>query len=363
MKINYIAELNLPTTSAYSIHVMKMCNALVKLGYKTDLYIFNKNKNINLYKYYNCEKKFNIAGLNLFKGNNFFIRIYFAIKIFFIFCFKSKKDNYIISRSILSALLLSLISNKVLLELHHEIKGFSKIFFNFFSKFIFFRNNIKFIFISRNLYNYFKIKNIKYLILDDAVDLNNFKKIKYKKFKKTCAYTGSFSKGKGVEKIIKIASFAKEINFHLYGDLINSEINLDKIKSCHNVFYKGYCEYNQIPKILKSYDLLLLPYSKKVFVRSKNIEVGNYMSPLKLFDYLASKKIILAKNMQVYNHILTKKNSILINSDNPKKWAQKIKLIFNNQKKYSHLKQRAFNTAKKYTWQIRVKKIIGFFDV
>ena len=37
-KINYIAELNLPSTSAYSIHVMKMCDAFTKLGYETKLY-------------------------------------------------------------------------------------------------------------------------------------------------------------------------------------------------------------------------------------------------------------------------------------------------------------------------------------
>ena len=87
------------------------------------------------------------------------------------------------------------------------------------------------------------------------------------------------------------------------------------------------------------------------------------MSPMKLFDYLASKKIIIASKLKVYNHILNKKNSILINSDSAKKWAQKIELIINNQNKYVYLKKNAFETAKKYTWEIRIKKIINFLDV
>ena len=33
-----ISELNLPNTSAYSIHVMKMCEAFSKLGYSVDLF-------------------------------------------------------------------------------------------------------------------------------------------------------------------------------------------------------------------------------------------------------------------------------------------------------------------------------------
>ena len=50
--IYYVAELNLPSKSAYSIHVMKMCEAFSKLGFKINLFVIN-NKNTNLiYKSY-----------------------------------------------------------------------------------------------------------------------------------------------------------------------------------------------------------------------------------------------------------------------------------------------------------------------
>jgi len=82
--------------------------------------------------------------------------------------------------------------------------------------------------------------------------------------------------------------------------------------------------------MLSKYDILLLPYSNKVYVRSKSIETSQYMSPLKLFDYMASKKIIVASKMNVYRHILNKKNSILIESGSSNLWANKIENIFNN---------------------------------
>ena len=48
---------------------------------------------------------------------------------------------------------------------------------------------------------------------------------------------------------------------------------------------------------------------ENVFVRSKNLDTAKYMSPLKLFEYLAMSKIIIASKLKVYSHIL-KNNKI-----------------------------------------------------
>ena len=93
-------------------------------------------------------------------------------------------------------------------------------------------------------------------------------------------------KGKGIEHILKLSKVLPSINFHLYGDLENSTYNKLFFKKFKNVKYVVF-EYKNIPKILSKYKLYLMPYSNKVFVRSKNIEVGRFMSPMKLFEYMA----------------------------------------------------------------------------
>ena len=45
-KINYIAEINLPSKSAYSIQVMKMCDAFSLEGYETKLFILGEKEKI-----------------------------------------------------------------------------------------------------------------------------------------------------------------------------------------------------------------------------------------------------------------------------------------------------------------------------
>lgn len=363
ININYFAELNLPSKNAYSIHVMKMCDAFSN-NYNVNLYIFKKKKNINLFKLYNCRNNFKINNLNLDKIS-FFNRILFCIKIFFLFKNKKKnsEENIIISRSILSGLFMSYFNYNVFIEIHHELKGFTNLIFKIMKSTKYFKKN-KFIFISKNLAKKFKLDN-SYIILDDAVNINDFNIKNNNKIKKknTCVYTGSLAPGKGLEKIIEISKILKKVKFDIYGDFINSNYKPLDLKKYPNIKFKGHLDYQLIPSALNQYDIAIMPYSKKVFVRAKNIETSKYMSPMKLFDYMASKKIIIATKLPVYRHILNNQNSILIKSHSPKIWAKKIDYAFKNLKKLSFLKKNAFKTVKYYTWDNRVNKIIKYINV
>ena len=75
-KIYYVAELNLPSRSAYSIHVMKMCEAFSKHNYDTNLFVINKKKYTNkINKIYNINYNFKIISVfNNFILLNFYIK-------------------------------------------------------------------------------------------------------------------------------------------------------------------------------------------------------------------------------------------------------------------------------------------------
>ena len=75
-KIYYVAELNLPSKSAYSIHVMKMCEAFSKLKYDINLFVINKKNKNQLNKDYNINYKFKVISIfNDFVLLNFLFRI------------------------------------------------------------------------------------------------------------------------------------------------------------------------------------------------------------------------------------------------------------------------------------------------
>jgi glycosyltransferase involved in cell wall biosynthesis len=359
----YIAEINLPSKSAYTVHVMQMCNAIAKKNSHLNLLVpyIDPQKPFNtLKKEYGLTNNFKIK--SVFKSKkklNFFSRLIFAIICMFLIK-KNKKKNYlIISRSIITSIINALFQIKNYLEIHTEIKGFTKIFFRL-SSLSFVSKNLKFIFINKYLLNFFpKIKE-DYLVLDDSVNFSLFKNdSKIKKQKNTCAYFGSLTKGKGIEIIEKVSRRLPEINFHIYGDLSISDFKNKKINK-NNFHFFNYVKYYEIPKIMSKYEVMLMPYLNNVTVRSNNLDTAKYMSPLKLFEYLSMSKILIASDLKVYSHILkNNQNSILIKPHNINEWCLKIKSVFNNPKKFQYLKNRALITAKRYTWDKRVEKIFN----
>ena len=190
---------------------------------------------------------------------------------------------------------LSLFRIKHFLEIHGELKGISKfllLYLNFInSKYI-----IKNIFITHELRKLYFLNVKNFLILPDAVDIKNFKKKdKIKKIKKFC-YIGNFYSGRGIEKILELANFFKNYTFDLYGKK-DAEKNYISKRNL-NIF--SFVKYKFVPKLLSKYDVLLMPYEEKVMVNSKSLNTSKYMSPLKMFDYLAAGKIIISSNQRCY---------------------------------------------------------------
>lgn len=241
------------------------------------------------------------------------------------------QQSLVISRSILTSLYLDFCNIFNYLELHHDLKGVTKIIFLLRKFFI---KNIFFIFIHKNLLKIFLVKK-KYLVLDDAVDVKDFKHFK-SKFKYTFTYIGSLYPGKGLEIILYLAKEFPNYDFNIFGDLntidkkIRRIINLNNYK---NLRFNGHLSYRLAIRAIQKSRFLLMPYLSKVLVRSRNLEVSRFMSPLKMFDYLASGNILIASKLPVYSHILKHNyNCILIKSNNFLNWKNKISLILKKKK-------------------------------
>ena len=105
-------------------------------------------------------------------------------------------------------------------------------------------------------------------------------------------------------------------------------------------------------------DLLILPYEGKVTASGNVGNIANYTSPMKLFDYMASSKPIIASSLPVLKEILEdKKNCIFVDGLNIFKWKIIIKKILFNRSQREIISRNNFLLSKKYTYDNRVKKI------
>ena len=363
MKIIYIADFTLPTNRAYAIHVFKMLDAFGDHGSKSQLFIpyYDKKNFKKTINFFDLKNLTSIKINRIFKKRinlNFINRIFFGYKTARRLKYLDN-NSLIITRSLMASIFLTVFKIKHFLEIHQEIRGLTKFFLinmNFInSKFI-----ISNIFVSRSLANYYRKKIYRFQILHDGVDIKKFKIKKIKKIKKI-SYVGSFYKGRGISLIIEIAKELTDFNFFLYGKRNEKFKKLPK-----NIFLKPFVEQSKIPDILSKSDLLLLPYSKKVHISSDSNSPDNskFMSPLKLFESLASGTPIICSNIKVLREVLKNDyNSILINRfENKYEWINKIKKNSNNLKKLSKISKNALITSKKYTWFKRSKVFIDIYN-
>ena len=362
INISYIAEINLNSKSAYKHQVLKMCDAFSQKGFKVKLFIINSNKIRfkKLKRDYLLKSNFKIIEIyNSINRLNFITRLFFSIKVFFLI---KKKKEIIFSRSIFTSIFLSAFSVKNTLEIHQPNSGLTNLIFNFFKKKIL--KNTKFILINKNLNNSFLLRKDKFIVADDGVDLKDFKFKQKIRHKDSCVYTGSLFQGKGIEIILKLAKKLNKFKFYIYGDLTTATPKiLNDCLKLKNIKLLGHVKYSKIPIILKSHKIIIMPYSKKVFGNHKYANIEKYMSPLKLFDYLASGRIILASESQSYSHILKNNiNSILCDSSNLDKWVKTLKDISKNKINFTNLKKNSLETAKQFSWSYRIEKIVNFIE-
>ena len=210
----------------------------------------------------------------------------------------------------------------------------------------------------------------KIIVAHDGASINarDFKNNSYcinnKKSNETfnIGYAGSLFPGKGVEGVLAIA---KERPFHKYYIVGGTEYEIAKFttNSPPNVSFLGRKQPSDIPSILRKFDILLLP-SKNKIETSEGGDIGKYTSPLKMFEYMASGRPIVASRLSVFEEVLKNNfNAILVPSDNIKLFGKAIDLLVRNKKLREKFAKNALNDLlSNFTWSKRAKNILNNLD-
>lgn len=375
LEILYLANHRLPTEKAYGIQISKMCEAFADLGAKVLLvapYRISKVKD-NFFKYYNIKENFKFKKIF---SPDFYLpgkldQIAFYIKNFIsalilVFYALNHRAYIIYSRDELPIYLLSFSRKNIIFEAHK----FSKKRILFYRRFQ--KKRIKIVVISSGIKNEFEKlgfnpENI--LIASDAVDLKDFdidisktearKRLNLPLDKRIALYSGHLFKWKGASVLIEAASFLKEVFFVFIGGTdrhIKEFKALVKEKKIDNVLFLGHKPYREIPLYLKAADVLVLPNKKE----EKISEL--YTSPLKLFEYMAAGRPIIASDLPSIREVLDEKSCVFFEPDNPKQLAKSIEKVMNDENLSESVSVKAFEKVQDYTWGKRAKKILAFVN-
>ena len=365
MKICYLSNTAVPSYVASAIQIVKMCEAFAKLNNEVILITINDYvSEINLNKYYNIKSKFLLKRIKYFKtfplGISYYLFSFFSI----LESFKYKPNIYI-TRNFFTCFLLVLLKKNIVMELHHDIDTESRIvkflikktkFLNskYIKKIIAITYGVKDEYVKNNL-----IKNNKITVLPSGSSiLTSFRFTNNKKFLKI-GYFGSLFKSRGLNLIHRLAQIDKYNKYYLFGNF--KGINRYQLMNCHkNIFFNNYIPYSKIPNELKKMDVLILPYTSSITAAGDIGNISKFTSPLKLFDYLSTGKVIICSNINILKEVIKKNiNAIFVeNYTNPNSWKDEIFKLKNQPQKRLIISKNNFKLSKKLTLDQRAKIIL-----
>lgn len=176
----------------------------------------------------------------------------------------------------------------------------------------------------------------------------------------TVGYTGHLYPGRGIELILELGQQLPHINFLLAGgdpDTVHRWRGIVSQRRLSNLTFTGFIPNAEIPRYQAACELLLMPYQNQVAASSGG-DISRYLSPMKLFEYLACGRTILASDLPVLREILNPENALLLPPEDLNAWAEAIQIGLQFPKRYSRLASQAQLDAQNYTWTARAKTIL-----
>lgn len=372
MKIAYCAHSKVPSREANSIHVMKMCQALAKQGHDIELLVPDmQTESGNPYDYYGVENIFTITHIK-------WPKIKFGVLLYSYRVLRhiKKMDNGVVyGRDLTTCFFAAMSGIPTIWESHSPVEYMGSPFTSFFKLMKKKASLLKIVVIASTLKQYYIEKHgvspDMIEILPDCSDPVDLEKVTpaqldNKGCKASIGYIGQLYSGKGMEILSQLIPLCPDVMFHIIGGN-DKDINRwrEALKENRNVYFYGFMKPSDTIAYGLAMDILIAPYMRKVQgAGSKQFEgdLSNWMSPLKLFEYMSYRKPIIATDLPVLHDVLNEKNSIVCNPDIINEWVDAINLIINSPETANRLAERAFKDFnEKYTWSIRAKRIVSLY--
>jgi glycosyltransferase involved in cell wall biosynthesis len=175
-------------------------------------------------------------------------------------------------------------------------------------------------------------------------------------------YVGQLYPGKGMEIIAALAPLCPRATFHVVGGL---PADIDRWQSalaaCPNVVFHGFVPYVEAASYIASMDVVLAPYLRVVRgVGGGESNLADWMSPLKLFEYMAAAKAIVSSDLPVLREVVADGvDAVLCDPDQPTQWAGALERLAAAPGLRADLGSRAqAKFLAHYTWDQRARSIL-----
>jgi glycosyltransferase involved in cell wall biosynthesis len=371
MRIAAIATSRIPSRSANSIRVMKVCQALVRLGHQVELWTPGASPApswVELRQTYDVRVEF---GLHRVRSWAALRRWDFSLRAVGQ-SIGSRPDLWYVW-PYQAAAALALLGHPTILEMHDRPAGVAGP--ALFRLFLRGRGARRLLVITEALRAWLETSYRRPLqppftvITPSGVDLEAYASLPPPREARArlgwseafvAGYAGHLYPGRGLELMLELARRSPELVFVWAGgepQAVGAWATRLEADGIRNVRLLGFVPQRELPLIHAACDVLLMPYQRAIAVSSGG-DTAAFASPMKAFEYLAAGRPILSSDLPVLREVLNEGNAILLDPQAVEAWEAALKSLAGDEPRRIRMGEAGRRQAERYSWMERTKRAL-----
>lgn len=174
-------------------------------------------------------------------------------------------------------------------------------------------------------------------------------------------YVGQLHAGKGIEILVALAARMPDLQFHVVG---GSEAELERwrrrtsdLANCH---FHGFVRPADLFHWYPHFDVLVMPYGTDVRGASGRSDLSAWMSPMKLFEFMAAGRPIVSSDLPVLREILVhERNALLAPPGDLEAWSAALVRLVEDPSLGERLAWTALEDFRgRFTWEHRARRML-----
>lgn len=381
MKLAYISPSVLPSRSANSIHVTQQCDALAKEGARVTLFAKRESRDTGgLRAAVKAAYGVDFGGVELRtvytpfeRANNFVIAAHALLHVLF------SRFDAVLSRNLFASFFLAVFSRvPLIIEVHQVEQGFRGRLQRIACR----RPRVIVVTISERLRADMQAaigadRRVDIRVFHDAApdSLGPITEVEREAWRREyldypadegrfiCAYVGHLYPGRGIEIIESLARGLPEVLFLVIGGTERDIADKRAGNTSPNLRFLGHVPHPVARAAMNSADVLLMPYQVKVSIGLAGSDTARWMSPMKMFEYMASGTAFVASDIEVLREVLNDgENVLLVPPAEIDAWRAAIVKLRGDMALREALARRAYDDYQThYTWRRRAERILACF--
>jgi len=360
----YLSDAAIPSRAANSIQTMKMCEAFAEHGLAVTLIVPDRptEESGDPYAFYDVEECFEIVRVPWKPGERY---LYSLLAPYYV---RQVDPDIVYGRFIPACFFTSLLKYRVIVESHTPVSESQRIIAWMFRTMLRLGQLDHLVVISEALQDHYLetydgLSETDVTVAHDAAskppDVDPLPFAESERLQ--VGYVGHLYEGKGISLIADLIPRCPWADFHIVGGT-DEDIAYWKaeLKEYENVEFHGFVPPQEVARYQQSMDVLLAPYQSNVYGSSGETDLSQWMSPLKIFEYMSAGKLIMCSDLNVLREVVGEDCAIICDPSRPNRWADYISDVndgkINTNAKSAEAKKRY---EENFTYNCRSLKILN----